>query len=57
MKMLRFKFHQNHAINEEFYFQGGQILSGGPEGGRGTRFQKFEKRLIQNGGPNPHRKF
>ena len=27
------------------------------EGDRGTRFQKLKKSLIQNGGPNPHRKF
>ena len=43
MKMVCFKFHQNRAINEKFYFWGDQILSGGPEGGRGTQFQKFEK--------------
>ena len=42
MKMLCFKFHQNRTINEEFNFWGDQILSGGP-GGRGTRFEKFEK--------------
>ena len=43
MKMLLFKFHQNPTINEEFNFWGDQILSGGPEGVRGTRFQKYEK--------------
>ena len=43
MKMLCSKFHQNRPINEEFDFLGGQILSEGPEGVRGTRFQKFEK--------------
>ena len=43
MKMFCFNFNQNRTINKEFDFWGGQILSGGPEGGRGTRFQQFEK--------------
>ena len=40
MKTLCFKFHQNRAINEEFYFWGGKILSVGPKGGRVARFNK-----------------
>ena len=44
MKMLCFKFHQNCTINEEFYFGGeGQNSFGGPEGGRGHDYKKFEK--------------
>ena len=43
MKMLFFKFHQNRTMNEEFELWEGQILSGGLEGGRGKRLQKFEK--------------
>ena len=31
MKTLCFKFHQNRAVNEEFYFWAGKILSGGRE--------------------------
>ena len=41
--MLFLKLHQNHAINEKCDFWRGQILAEGPEGGRRTRFQKFEK--------------
>ena len=41
IKTLCFKFHQNRAINEEFYFWGGKILSGGPKRGRVARFQKI----------------
>ena len=40
MKMLCFKFHRNRAINEEFDLWEGQIHSGDPKGGRGTRFEK-----------------
>ena len=45
MKTLGFKFHQNRAVYEEFYFWGGKILSGDPKGGRVARFQKIEKSL------------
>ena len=55
--MWRFQFHKKRQINEEFDFWEDKIISGGPEGGRGTRYQKIEKNLIQNGGPNPHLKF
>ena len=51
---LSFKFHQNRAINEEFYFCGGKIHPGGPKGGRVARIQK---NLIQNDGFNPQPKF
>ena len=47
MKTLGFKFHKNRAINEEFYFWGGKILSGGPKGGRVDRFKKSEKSLYR----------
>ena len=47
MKTLCFKFHQNRAINEEFYFWGGKIISEGPKGGRVARFQKIEKSLYK----------
>ena len=57
MKTLCFKFQQNRAINEEFYFWGGKILSGGPMGSRVARFKKNRKILIQNGGLNPQPKF
>ena len=57
MKMFCFKFNQNRTINKEFDFWGGQILSGGPEGGRGTRLKKILRSLVQISGPNPHRKF
>ena len=40
--MLRFKFHQNWTINDEFYFLWGKILSRGPKGGRVARFQKIK---------------
>ena len=43
MKMLCSKFYQNQTIKEEFDFWGDQILSGSPEGGRGTQFQELEK--------------
>ena len=52
-----FQISSKPAINEEFVFCGGQILSVVPDGGRGIRFQKLEKILIQNSGLNPHRKF
>ena len=55
--MLFFKFHQNRTINEEFNFLADEILSGDPEVGTGTRFQKFEESLIQNSDPIPHRIF
>ena len=41
MKRLRFKFHQNQPINEEFDFWRGKILTGDPEGSRETRYKKF----------------
>ena len=41
--MFCFKFQRNRAIKEKFDFWGDQILSGGPEGGRGTQFEKIEK--------------
>ena len=43
--MLYLKFHQNRKVNEEFDFggEGGKILWGGPAGGKGTQFKKFEK--------------
>ena len=47
MKTLCFKFHQDRAINEEFYFWGGKILSGGPMGGRVAQFKKIEKSLYR----------
>ena len=43
MKMLCFKFHQNRAINEEFYFWGGIF----PKGGRVARFKNIEKFLYR----------
>ena len=51
--MLCFKFNQNCTINEEFDFWGWvkALLRGGTE----TIFQKFDE--VQNGSPNPHRKF
>ena len=53
MKMLYFKFHKNHPINEEFDHWGFK----GPRGFQGTRFQKFEKSRTQKDGPNTHPKF
>ena len=47
MKTLCFKFHQNRAVNEEFYFWGGKILSGSSKGGRVARFQKIYKSLYR----------
>ena len=44
---IGFKFLQNWAINEEFYFWGGKILFGGPTGGRVARFLKIEKSLYR----------
>ena len=47
MKTLCFKFHQNRAINEEFYVWGeGKILSRGPKGGREARFKKSLHRTV-----------
>ena len=43
--MLCFKFHQNRTMNEEYDFLGVKAL---PEGGRGTRFQKFEEKKFSN---------
>ena len=51
--MLYFKFHQNHTINEEFDFWGVK----GAGGLKGALNSKIERSLIQNGDPNPHRKF
>ena len=34
MKTLCFKFDKNRAVNEEFYFWGGKILSRSPKGSR-----------------------
>ena len=47
--MLWFRFQQNHTINEEFDFGG--------LGARCAPIAKNRKILLQNGGPNPHRKF
>ena len=47
MKTLCFKLHENRAVNEEFYFWEGNILSGGRKGGRVARFQKIEKSLYR----------
>ena len=41
------KFNLNRKLYEEFDFWRGKILLGGPEGGRGTRYQKFEKALYR----------
>ena len=51
------QFHKNRVINEDFYFWGGKILSGGPKGGRVARFKKNQKTLIQNGVINLQTKF
>ena len=42
MKTLCFKFHQNRAINEEFYLWGGKILSGGPMGAEWPDLKKLK---------------
>ena len=55
--MLYFKFHQDRPINEEFDFWGGPNYFGGPRGGQRYLILKIRKSLIQNGGPNSHRKF
>ena len=47
MRMLCFKFQQNHTINEEFdYFEEGggeppKILSGVPEGNKGLDYKNL----------------
>ena len=47
MKMLCFRFHPNHTINEEFDFWGGEeggepkILSGVPEGSSGLVYKNL----------------
>jgi len=43
MKTLCFKFYQNRAINEKFYFWGGKIISRGTKGGTVARFKKKTK--------------
>ena len=57
-KSSRYKFQQNRTINEEFDFC---VVKGAGKGGgggvRGAPISKFGKTFIQNGGPNPHRKF
>ena len=43
MKILYFKFHKNHPINEEFdFFEGG----GGPPGVEGAPIYKFLSQLL-----------
>ena len=37
MKMLCFKFHKNHPINEFDFFEGGE----GPPGGEGAPINKY----------------
>ena len=44
MKLLCFKFHQNHTINEEFYFFEGR-REGFP-GGMGAPINKFLSELL-----------
>ena len=47
MKMLRFKFRQNHSINEEFYFDA-KFFRGAPRRAGKPNFKKLKK---------PHRKW
>ena len=47
MKTLCFKFYQNREINEEFYFWGAKIHSGGPKGAEWSDFKKSEKSLYR----------
>ena len=53
MEMLRFKFHHNRKINEEFDFW---VVEGGGEEGV-LRFQKFGKAAYRLMVPLPHGKF
>ena len=58
MKTLCLKFHQDRAINEEFYFWGGgQNSFWGSQGRQSGPISKIQKILIQNGGLNPQPKF
>ena len=51
MKMC-FIFHYNRTTNKEFYFWRVKENEG-----EGDSISKILKSPIQNGGPNPHRKF
>ena len=57
MKTSGFKFHQNRAVNEEFYSLVVKFFLGVPRGAEWPDLKKKRKILIHNGGLNPHPKF